>query len=751
VIAVLLVATFGVAAAPVESLELRLAVAAAEPASVPVVVEVTGAEDEVLERLETRAPGRVALSSVPPAGARLTVAAPGWWARPQELLGSPSGSELNVTLWPATEVRGRVRVPEQSPHPVSIGLRVASAAAQPVAPREAAKLEATTLVCPVADDGSFRCAAPALPLADLRVRVPGFASRFFWGVDLREEPARDLGLMRLRPGASVVGRVELPPRTSFDDVTLVLDAARRSPFGAAPAETLERLEAHPDPRGFFAFEGLSAGAYRLVARHPDLAPQFVEPVRVVEGAQTELTEVIVLAHGEPLRLAIEPAFDADAGDWIVRIFARSGQIGRGTDPVAEENTTGGFLEVAGLAPGEYEAEVLDSGRQHRATTMVEHRPGGGIVTLTVETVRVTGTVRLGDEPLLARLTFRGTPVQVRMESDLDGRFVGVLPRDGEWDVEVEAFAPPVRWRRRDVRVVAQGGEAALALDLPDERVEGVVVDEKGTPHPDARVSLDQPLTGREVGVLSDAEGRFVFYGLTEGTYEVQARAAEELGSAPERVEVRRDTTPELRLVLRRRLQLVGRVLDAAGNVLPGVWVQSEPFLATGAVDGANAEGTSTDAVGRFRFDLAPGTARVHLAVMAPGFALRQMLLEPGDAGDLVVRPEGGTLLVEVPPDIAWLDPSEPRPFLLDARGNALPIGPLISWSNLNGVAVDAASGLITIPLLEPGTYRVCWMTAADVAFRGASGSGCQGGDLQAGGALRVRLAPADAATARGPA
>lgn len=742
------------APAPAESLELRLVVADAGPVSVPVVVEVTAPGGEVLERLEARAPGRVTIASATPAGARLAVTAPKWWSRPLELHDARRDGELVIALWHAADLSGRVAVPEPSSRPVSIGLRMASASPSASGPRgrEATILQPTTLVCPIADDGSFRCAVPALSAADLRLRATGFASRFFWGVDLRNERARDLGLVMLRPGASVVGRVELPARASFDDVILVLDAARRSPLAGAPAETLERVEARPDSRGFFAFEGLSAGAYRLLARHPDLAPQTVEPVRVVEGAQTELTDVIVLAHAEPLQLAIEPAFDADSGDWTVRLFRRNGQIGRGTEPVAEATATAGLLRFDGLAPGGYEAEVLDSGGHHRATQPVEHRPGGGIVTVTVETIRLAGTLRLGDEPLLARLTFRGAPLQVRMESDVEGRFEGVLPRGGEWDVEVEAFAPAVRWRRRDVQVIAKGDEATLDLVLPDGRVEGVVVDEEGRAYPEARVTLDQPLTGREVGVSSDHEGRFVFYGLAEGTYEVQATAGDQLGSTPERVEARRDTTPEVRLVLRPRLRLEGRVLDTAGNVLPGVWVQSEPFLASGAVDGANADGTATDAVGRFRFDLSPGTARVHLAVMAPGFALRQVLLEPGEAGDLVVGSEGGTLVVEVPPAVAWLDPSQPRPFLLDASGNALPVGPLISWSNLNGVAVDAASGLITIPLLEPGTYRVCWMTAADVAFRGSSGSGCQGGELPAGGVLRVSLAPPAApATARGPA
>ena len=215
----------------------------------------------------------------------LRVEADGYWSAPQ-IVETPSDETLALDLYPALRLQGTIRVPDGSALPTSLTLRIQKKCDGPSSP----PLEATIL-CPVDPKGALECRFPRVAGLDMRLRSPGFASRFYWDLDLTASPVHRLGTMLLRPGASVVGRVEVPAGFDLGSVVARLTPAQASPYVPQTNERVERqvaAEARPDEHGLFSLEGLSAGVYRLEVSHPKLATYELAPMQVVDGAQSEV-------------------------------------------------------------------------------------------------------------------------------------------------------------------------------------------------------------------------------------------------------------------------------------------------------------------------------------------------------------------------------------------------------------------------------------------------------------------------------
>jgi len=385
--------------------------------------------------------------------------------------------------------------------------------------------------------------------------------------------------------------------------------------------------------------------------------------------------------------------------------------------------------------------------------------------LTIEPILVEGEVSLDDEPLLARISFRG-PTTVEMDADPDGQFSGYLPRPGDWDLEIRAFEPPVhRYERRVAISIPEGKDhATLELRLPDTTLRGTVVDEQGTPVPDVEVGVTDPLlTTPEVTTSTDEHGRFEMRGLDEGP--VRAQAVEDRGdggewsSQPEIVQLREDATAEIQLVLRPHATLQGRVVAADGNPLPGVWLETQPFTAAGLFDAPSARPYASDSAGRFAISLPRSIDTIHLSVMAPGHPLTQIVTRLGDMGDVVLGSAAGSLVLDLPgklADIHWTDTSQPLPALIGPHGIKLPVALLARWAAVNGDPWKPDDTAVTVPLVAPGHYAVCWMSPGGWMLRSATGAGCSSGELEAHGTLRLSIsavdpAPAATTTASDPA
>lgn len=271
--------------------------------AVPVAVEFHVTQSEgpgSVHRFDATAPGAISLPAPTARSWRAEVHADGYWSAPRIVEREQASAGLHFDLWRAAEVRGVLAIPKGTDIPHAISLRLQSNDADATS-----RFDPTTLVCPVDDDRRFRCTVPRLGRADLRFRAPGFASRFFWDVDLATSDGKEVGKLALRPGASLIGRVAAAAPVDLRDVELELSSARRSPY-PIPKDDGEMLRANPNEHGFFSLESLDPGVYRLVARHPELADAEIAPVQVVEGAQTEVEAPIVLAVSDAHHTARVP-------------------------------------------------------------------------------------------------------------------------------------------------------------------------------------------------------------------------------------------------------------------------------------------------------------------------------------------------------------------------------------------------------------------------------------------------------------
>jgi uncharacterized GH25 family protein len=92
-----------------------------------------------------------------------------------------------------------------------------------------------------------------------------------------------------------------------------------------------------------------------------------------------------------------------------------------------------------------------------------------------------------------------------MESDDEGRFHGILPREGPWRIEVQAAEPAFStWARAEVDA-GRAGKATLDIRLPDTRIFGHVVDEQGKPV--ARADVIVQAESLNLFSLADEMGR----------------------------------------------------------------------------------------------------------------------------------------------------------------------------------------------------------------------------------------------------
>ena len=746
-VAGLLTATAAVA----EMVDLQLTVPAGNGPAVPVVVTVAGGSHEPVQ-LTAKAPSVLSIDLVGSSPWTISVEADGMWSLPVVLDGPPR--PVRVPLYPARSLHAVVKVPDGAALPDAITLRLRRSESAEAASHFAEAL----LACPLDGRGQLRCSVPALAKLDLRLRAPGFASRFFWDLDLSQRAAKvepySLGEVRLRPGASVVGNVDVPPGIPPSEISVRLENAAGSP-PPGDEEPLLAFRAYTgtvDERGFFSIEGLAPGLYRLIAEHPDLAPVELDPVKVLGGAQTEIREPLVLVRPRPLNLVVVPGFDPYQADWNVRVSRQRSSMRRVA--VAEGTTTAGLFAAAGLGSGAYDVEIFDSRGARVAQQRVEDASAQDWLEIDVQLIQVEGMVALGADPLVARLRFRGPRepgpsggAEVSFESNVEGHFEGYLPEPGIWDVEVESAVPPVRWRSGEVAVEARDGRASLELRLPDTTLRGLVTVESGEPVRGADVTATPAEgLGRAVTARSDLEGRFDFHGLPEGDYRVEAairRGDELLSGQSDVLTLREDLAPDPTIVVRPRRLLAGRLVDSAGEAVSRVWIEVEPRR--GAVpDLLSGDRLESGLDGRFEMRLPAETTAVDLTVLAPGFALTRRTVPMGDVGDLVLSRLGGTLDIRLPGEIAWGDPMAPRPFVIDGNGSKLYLGLLLQWARLNGVATDlgAAPERVEIPLLSPGVYSLCWVTGAEAYDPSSRGSGCVGGELTAGGALPLSLPPA---------
>jgi hypothetical protein len=363
-------------------------------------------------------------------------------------------------------------------------------------------------------------------------------------------------------------------------------------------------------------------------------------------------------------------------------------------------------------------------------------------TLTIDVVTVQGKLSLGDEPLAGTLWFGGRHASsgTKMESDSDGKFHGVLPREGTWPVEVEAVSPSVKAKARVEVHVGSDGLAEVEVVLPDTEVFGRVLDGDDKLIADASVEIFNEMGGSFAE--TDAHGAFELRGVSEGNLQVSASKSLSEGrqvSDPVFLALHGEQpVGPVELRLRKNKTLDGEVRSARGPV-PGAVVDLLPLRPSMSY----GQTVRTDLKGSFKGRMPDKIEAATAVVSPPGNSLKVFEVPlDGRPAILDVSPEGGEL------DIALSVTQEESlkeglELMVFQNGLVLPVGVLRQWALGQGGSFRFPDS-IRIPNVAPGEYRLCTFGQNDLLNKVTSGGsiseakgGCSSGYLSAGGTLRL--------------
>lgn len=630
-----------------------------------------------------------------------------------------------VRLQPSGWISGEVAVgTAQLPADARLAVRYAPSPSA----RGPGEPETGSAVCSLVES-RFRCEVRAGTL-DYSLRIPGFASRYFWEQEVRHAESRALGVVSFPPGASLVGFVEAEGETRFDPRKCRVTLDGVSPRGAEHRETpASRTAPVTGPRGFFQLTGLSPGLYDLTALHPGLATDRRQ-VAIRSTAEATLRAPLRIGPLATLEVVVSPRLDPHGGRWKVVVSTPV----EGTEVVsipgdADERGVSRFGLRRGTAPfvlvETSQGEKWDQSRVELDRPFVRH-------SLELAQHPVSGRVRLGEAPLRATLFFGGRHggSSVRMESDEGGEFEGLLPRLGRWEIEVHAESPSVT-RTVERSLEAEGdGTARVDLQLEEGRLHGTVRNEDGTVRERVLVHLS-PLGSKDRGMADQpaTNGTFDFGGLSTGRFRLWVETADSGGE--EVVELTEEqSSREVDLVVRKRERFRGKLVSPAGTGVPFATVQPMPFSGTAQLFPSRV---TTDENGDFDVLVPKGTPGGLLLILANGFALRVFEFHeiPKERVPVSVDGVGGVLRLLPPRTSDWVP-------ALRHRGAVFPVAGLDFAPGVTK-SFDADGLVVTVPLVEPGDYTLCPGSESTYVVLRAGGlaPGCVTGLVSARGDLTL--------------
>ncbi|HEY6554482.1 MAG TPA: carboxypeptidase-like regulatory domain-containing protein, partial [Vicinamibacteria bacterium] len=603
-------------------------------------------------------------------------------------------TKLTLDVWPLGKIAGTVKVKDKDvPLPKKVAVKTLAVPAflnRPAVPKGA-------MDCPVDEKGAWTCSLPAATF-DLVISAQGLTPQYRWGVPVAAGKTTPLGTVMLERGASVVGWVVVEGgQIDSSQCTVRLAVLQSSGADLESATTLERTAVQGEVRkdGFFQMTGLAPGTYTLEIQQPGYSAVRVSPVRIDRGAETFLGETLVLRRVLDLELEVHPPLDWIGQPWRARI-TRLGE--QRVSPIVFEGPVDatGRLTIPGQSAGRFGVSIEDSlgNALHYGEEVVDGP--ASLISIDLQLITVEGRVSLGSEPLEAVLWFGGRhgATSARMESDAEGRFHGVLPKEGMWRLEIEAAQPgfPV-WTRADVQA-GDSGKASLDVALPDTRVFGRVVDEQGKPVPAADVvALTETA---DMLVTADAMGSFELRGLQEGPVWLAAESSKKASDRVFTVLAEGRAAGPIELRLRPTRRVTGTVLSARGPV-----AGAHVMLLARTPDGGGAAAT-TDTAGRFEADLPRAVTRIAAIISAPGFPLR--VFETAVAEEALsfhVSEEGGSLELRLPLDGDELQ-RENLVLALFQNGIPVPMAVLGRWAFDHGQPRGGVGGAFRVPEVAPG-------------------------------------------------
>lgn len=492
-----------------------------------------------------------------------------------------------------------------------------------------------------------------------------------------------LGTVALASGASLAGWV------SADEPGWKPAGARAHVRRLGSPEALPGSPNVPVSKlGFIQFAGLKPGPYQVVVVQQGYS-RAVRGVEVVESLEAFLSEPLVLGKARELDLTVVPPVGPDGEPWMVEIrdsasAAPGAVIGAGT-------ARGGSLRWRELRSGQrYWISLKTSAGEPwffeeagfvADAPVVEH-------TVQVDLEPVSGRVLLGERPLQAEMLFGlRQNLRIRMSSDGEGRFLGVLPGLGKWGVRVTSAESGVN-RDLDVDVVrTPSGSGEVEIRLDDLALSGVLVDETGTlvDRPAFVLILNPGVRGPEQ--VKAEGGRFRAGGLPPGDYVLSAELSD---LASERIAARlvagEDPDP-VRLVMKRKNRLSLRVVGPDGAPIPRVPVAISP--GPGRLVGVTSF-RWTDEAGRLDWrEAGPGETSQCLTLYGGSRLATRIVNAP-------IGPEEQTLRLDAIGGRIVTNPeSAPEDVVLFHGGCSVQRSHFARWRHED------------FPLLAPGAYTLC--------------------------------------------
>jgi protocatechuate 3,4-dioxygenase beta subunit len=469
--------------------------------------------------------------------------------------------------------------------------------------------------------GRFRLEGLAPGLHTLAAHGPGAAARRN-GVALGKRTE-----LYLFPGGGLDGNVRGPDGAAIAGAAVAVESA--IPFGARSTSDVEVTDA----RGHYAFVGIDAGLYRVVARHPDFAPAWT--TAAVERGDDAAADLTLAAPAAIVGRLVGAADRPTAGRVLIAEADGSAPPVSIASTLAAEAGADGRFRIEKVPPGSYvlsatapgygakRAEIVVGGRQRTADV--------GDVALQTGLV-IRGQVReaAGTAVAEARINaFRDRSMgEDRGEgrTTADGSFaIGGL-REGTYRLSV--FAPGHAMVDREVEAGADGVDIVLETA---GSLTGTVVDDRGQPVENfrvlARMPPPTPAAGSRVMMgpprqesISSPDGRFVLDEVAPGTYAVEVSAPERATSTVTNIKVSAGAATDLgRVALGAGGIVRGSVVDTAGAPVPAAVVTAQGTGRTFGFGPAGSPEAVTDARGLFEMRGVP-TGALQLIARHPSFA-----------------------------------------------------------------------------------------------------------------------------------
>ncbi|MEW6336449.1 MAG: carboxypeptidase-like regulatory domain-containing protein [Acidobacteriota bacterium] len=596
--------------------------------------------------------------------------------------------------------------------------------------------------CPVVA-GRWICTLPAGTL-DLRVRVPGFVSHYFWGADVPRRGDLDVGILRFQAGASLVGWVEADSGRLLEAGTRVemRPGGRLTPLQNQRDSGVQavRHSTDVDERGFFHFRGVAPGTYRLQANESGGPPSRPIVVTVVANSEITLERPLLLEPWAELEILVTPALPPDGNPWRVELADIDVQRSVSETIARHVCDSSGTVAFARLTPGEYVLKAKAGDGNTWYVGRVDAIPGRSVLGVQVNLFDLSGRLLLGDRPLTGKVWFGGAhgSVRIKVSTDAKGRFHAWLPRGGKWPVEVIGESARVKRSFGSVDLGSSSRKTGLELVVPDTCIVGEVLDEDGSLVPEGMVTVVGDKGLEQTVQVPLADGRFEIWGLDPGSVTVRAEqrdADSDWLSVPLK---QGDDPARVKLTLRRKALVNGRVV-AGGRPVPGARLVAWSAASYGGLpDGM----TETGVDGSFSLRLPSRNVEEMLAVEAAGFS-RRALRVPAKAQaalEIPVSQEGGVLVASFAEPPRYTDPMFSGYVVLHA-GVVEDYFGLEIWARRHGREPQGAAEF-EIPALEPGEYAICKATPSEFPLLAAGGvprDRCAVATVTAGGRALVRV------------